>query len=69
MQTKFHGVSMSCKLVKNSALILKRSAESQSESAAGEKLLDATERAAVELLNGVGIHQELVMAVARKPLT
>jgi len=27
-----------------------------------------TERAAVELLNGVGIYQELVMAVARKPL-
>ena len=31
-----------------------------------EKLGDAAERASAELLNGVGIHQELVIAVVQK---
>jgi len=50
------------------ALNLKRNAKSQSETDAGDKLLMATEKASIELLNGVGMYQELVMAVGRKPL-
>lgn len=47
---------------------LRRQASSEADVDKAVKLQDAAERASVELLNGIGIHQELIVAVAQKPL-
>ena len=44
---------------------LRRSAKSEEDVEKAAKLLDTADRASTELLNGVGINQELVVAVAQ----
>ena len=46
---------------------MRRRAQSHEDIAKAEALADDTERASAELLNGVGIHQELVVTVLQKP--
>ena len=50
------------------ALNLEQNAVSEQDKATASRLRNGTEHAAAELLNGVGIHQELVVVVARKVL-
>ena len=47
---------------------LLKNAESDDQKKLALSLQESSERAAGELLNGVGIHQELVVAVAQKAL-
>ncbi|KAL8696263.1 MAG: hypothetical protein Q9201_007747, partial [Fulgogasparrea decipioides] len=47
---------------------MRRKAKSDEDLDKAAKLQDAADRASAELLNGVGIHQELVVAVVQKPL-
>ncbi|KAL8759410.1 MAG: hypothetical protein Q9199_000779 [Rusavskia elegans] len=48
---------------------LERSGQSREDAARAANLRSAADRAAVEMLNGVGIHSELVVAVAQKDST
>lgn len=45
---------------------MQRRAQSNEDIAKAKALEDITDRASAELLNGVGIHQELVIAVVQK---
>lgn len=46
---------------------MRRRAKSDEDIEKSKTLQDVADRASAELLNGVGIHQELVVAVVQKP--